>query len=213
MMSANSEADLPAAPLELQQRPPLKLPNGSVRAMLTLMIVALTVGQIIREQPLSLMLGETLMVALAHYFTSRRLLNIPARLREQLETQGILTQEHHPLYLPRNTVRILIVLAFVAVAGFMVWAGRIWAPAVLGTLGLVFSYFLGVVVSALIKWASTRSGSSGRAIIWWEDAKAVLVIATTGALAIVETLGYTQVFPQWLVNGSFSLILFYFGSR
>jgi hypothetical protein len=194
-------------------RPPLGLPNGSVRALLTLIIVGLVVLQTLRDEPMGVMLAETLMVALAHYFTSRRLLKVPPHLRSQLEAEGLLSQEQKPLYLPRHTVRVMIALSFLALVGYLVWAGRLWGSAALGTIGVVFAYFLGVAVSTLFTWWSRRYGSGSGAIIWWEDAKAALVILTTGVFAIAVILGHAESLPHWMRNGSFGLILFYFGSR
>lgn len=194
------------------KRPPLGLPEGSVRAVVTMIIVAIVIVQTLREQPMTVMLSETLMVALAHYFTSRRLLKIPASVRKQLEHEGVLTAEHQPLYLPRHTIRVLVVGTFLGLAGYMAWTGRLWRSAAAGTLGLVFAYFLGIAVSAVVGWQSRRS-SSGSTISWWEDAKAWLVIGTTSAFALAVLLGYADSLPVWMANGCFGLILFYFGSR
>src|SRR5262249_36360605 len=55
-----------------ERRPPLGLPNGSVRALLTLLIVAVVFVQVARGHQIEALWTETLMIALAHYFTSRR---------------------------------------------------------------------------------------------------------------------------------------------
>ena len=61
----------PTAPPDL--RPPLGLPRGSVRALLTLMIVGVVAAKLIRGLQVELLWTETLMIALAHYFTSRQI--------------------------------------------------------------------------------------------------------------------------------------------
>ena len=45
--------------------------------MLTLMIVAVVMAQLVRGQEVELLWTETLMIALAHYFTSRRFIKLP----------------------------------------------------------------------------------------------------------------------------------------
>ena len=67
-----------------QSRPPLGLPSGSVRALLTLLIVAVVLVQVARGRDVEPLWTETLMIALAHYFTSRRFLRLtPEVIRRQ----------------------------------------------------------------------------------------------------------------------------------
>lgn len=53
-------------------RPPLGLPTGSVRALLALLIVAVVIVETIRGHAIDELWSETLLIALAHCFTSRR---------------------------------------------------------------------------------------------------------------------------------------------
>src|SRR5258708_35293113 len=68
--------------------PPLGLPNGSVRALLTLLIVAVVIAQVARGEKVSTPWTETLMIALGHYFSTRRVLKLPPGLGHQLEADG-----------------------------------------------------------------------------------------------------------------------------
>jgi hypothetical protein len=56
-----------------RRRPPLGLPSGSVRALLTFLIVAVVLVQLARGRDVETLWTETMMIALAHYFTSRLL--------------------------------------------------------------------------------------------------------------------------------------------
>jgi hypothetical protein len=47
-----------------------------VRALLTLLIVAVVLVQVARGREVELLWTETLMIALAHYFTSRRFIRL-----------------------------------------------------------------------------------------------------------------------------------------
>jgi hypothetical protein len=62
--------------LQPTTRPPLGLPSGSVRALLTLLIVAVVMAQVVRGREVEPLWTETLMIALAHYLTSRRFLHL-----------------------------------------------------------------------------------------------------------------------------------------
>ncbi|MEX1096059.1 MAG: hypothetical protein WED34_08415 [Planctomycetales bacterium] len=200
-------------PRKSGRRPPLGLPAGSVRALLTLIIVGVVVVRTLREQPMGLLLAETLMVALAHYFTSRRLVKLPPGMKVQLEAEGHLDRDDRPLYLPRHSVRVLIVGAFIGAAGYMAWSERLMAPEALATLGIVFAYFLGLGITAIIEWWSRTHPARDETIVAWEDAKAAVVLLVTIAFAVASLAGVADDLPRWATNATFGLILFYFGSR
>ena len=105
-----------AKPLEV--RPPLALPSGSVRALLTLIVVAVVIVELARGHDLQLLWTETLMIVLAHYFTSRKFVQLPREVVKRLKDEGHLEEEAQPLFLPRHSIRVVIVLAFV---GLAVW--------------------------------------------------------------------------------------------
>src|SRR5262245_17810489 len=84
-------------------RPPLGLPTGSVRALLTLLIVAVVVCETVRGRPVTELWSETLLIALAHYFTSRRFVGLSPQVLGQLERAGHIPQESNPLFLPRHS--------------------------------------------------------------------------------------------------------------
>src|SRR5688572_26309267 len=96
-----------------EPRPPLGLPSGSVRAILTLLIVAVVVVQVIRGTEVERLWIETLMIALAHYFTSRRFISLPPDVIRRLETEGHVEHEAHPLCLPRHSIRAILALTFI----------------------------------------------------------------------------------------------------
>lgn len=181
--------------------------------MLTLIIVGVVVVRTIREQPMGLLLAETLMVALAHYFTSRRLVKLPADVKARLEAEGLLDREEHPLYLPRNSVRVLIVGAFAGTAGYMAWSERLMEREALATLGIVLAYFLGLGATAVMEWWAKKHPARDETVVLWEDAKAVVVLTVTVAFAVANLIGAADALPSWMTNTTFALMLFYFGSR
>ena len=92
--------------------PPLGLPTGSVRALLTLLIVAVVIVQTVRGQEIEILWAETLMIAMAHYFTTRRFLNLPPDVIRRLAKEGHVEPEANPLFLPRFSIRLILLAIF-----------------------------------------------------------------------------------------------------
>ena len=70
--------------------PPLGLPVGSVRAILTLFVVAIVTASVARGHDLDLIWTETLLIALAHYFTSRRFVSLPPEVLKRIQEEGLI---------------------------------------------------------------------------------------------------------------------------
>ncbi|MCY2991974.1 MAG: hypothetical protein NTY19_29460 [Planctomycetota bacterium] len=130
------------------RRAALGLPSGSIRALLTLLIVAVVVVQVVRGGEVELLWTETLMIALAHYFTSRRLVNLSPELIRRLTAEGQVEPESNPLYLPKHSIRTIIVLAFVGLTVYLFKEHRLVDSQALPLLGVVFAYMLGIVARA-----------------------------------------------------------------
>src|SRR5580704_15649632 len=101
------------------QRHPLGLPPGSVRALLCLVVVSFVVAQTARGIGVAVVWHESLMIMLAHYFTTRRMVPLTSDLRSRLEESGEIEREANPLYLPRHSVRILIIAAFASLGYYL----------------------------------------------------------------------------------------------
>jgi len=92
---------------------PLGLPSGSIRALLALTIVAIVNYQLLTGLKVSLLLSETLMIILAHYFAARRHpIKLPPELQQQLQNNAATQQQAQPLWLPSGSVRLLILMMF-----------------------------------------------------------------------------------------------------
>jgi hypothetical protein len=183
----------------------LGLPGGSVRALIALGMVGTVCGLIIKDpgQALPEPLENLLFVILGHYFAARG--QAPA------DPAG----GPPPLYLPRGTVRVLLVAGLVAAGVMVVRAGGAAAPRGLLTLVLVAAFLLGMVMTRLTAWI-------GRGRKPWrpfEDLRALVGIAAAGTLAAhaflgvlpgPETIGVGRV---GLEQGLAALVGFYFGSR
>ena len=189
---------------------PLGLPAGSIRAILALVIVAVVVSQTLRAQPVGELWMQALMIALAHYYTTRRFIELPTDVLRRLEADGVLEHEPSPLFLPKYSIRILMVLVFVGLAVLLYRQDRLWEPAAVGLLGNVFAYFLGIIWKILQGWFMR-----GRTSVWarWKDVKATLVILALAVAAGMHLLGFSESTPKFVDQTAVGLVLFYFGSR
>ncbi|MGA2068622.1 MAG: hypothetical protein ABSG86_26865 [Thermoguttaceae bacterium] len=181
-------------------RPPLGLPSGSIRAVLALLVVAVVVVEIARGQEVDLLWTETLMIVLAHYFTSRRFINLSPDLIRRLAAEGHIEAETRPLYLPRYSIRAILVLMFLGLGLYLQHEGRLLRPEAISVLGVVAAYFAGMVARF-------------RGLRGWEDVKAALVLLVLGFTALPYFAGCGASVPHWLRTVALVLVLFYFGSR
>ena len=194
-----------------RHRAPLGLPRGSVRALLTLLIVLVVCTELLRGRRPDPLWTETLLIALAHYFTSRRFVNLSPEVLRRLEQEGLLPHEPQPLFLPRMTIRLLIVAAFVMVAIVMFRSGRLLEDPVAGTLGLVGAYLLGVVGGGIARWWSRGKPTRlGRA---WSDLKATAALVAVPITALAYLFNRPGWLPASFHDFALGLALFYFGSR
>ncbi|RPI83286.1 MAG: hypothetical protein EHM42_08570 [Planctomycetaceae bacterium] len=206
MSDGNDQTENPVA------RPPLGLPIGSVRALITLLVIAVVVVETLRGNKLPELWSETLLIAAGYYFTSRRLLNVSGPELERLEREGAVALERNPLYLPRYTMRAVILAAFAGLAYHLYAVQNVRSfsdyPPILIAVG---SYLLGSMVRGLFSLGSrTRQPRRSRLL---DDLKAIAVIATVVAVALAYFLDRGELMPEPVKNGALAVVLFYFGSR
>jgi hypothetical protein len=192
-------------------RPPFGLPTGSVRAILTLLILAVVVHEVVLGRQVAVIWTETLVIALAYYFTYRRFASLPREVIIRLEREGALPRESNPLWLPRHTIRILIILTIGALGAYLYREKRLLEPQVITIFGTALCYLLGVFIGGVTSWWSKGHKSLGTH--FWEDIKAGVVLLTVGATASLHFLGRPDMVPHWLETTTVGLVLFYFGSR
>lgn len=202
----------PSPPSATQIRHPLGWPGGSVRALVTIIIVFFICYQTAVGAPVKLLWTETLMIVLAHYFASRRFVPISDELKHQLEARGVIESDENPLHLPRHSVRFLIVAAFVGLGVYLYRVNRLFEPQALEILGTVGAYFLGICFR--VAWGWIRGDAAPSPFI--QDAKALVTITVVLATVAIQLLhlGPQLPFPaDWIEDATLGLVLFYFGSR
>lgn len=192
--------------------PPLGLPVGSVRALLTLFIVAVVTTSVARGVNLELIWTETLLIAMAHYFTSRRFVSLPPEVLKRIQQEGILDQESHPLYLPRHSIRFLIIAAFVGLGVYLYQHQKLMNDSrAISILSIVFAYVCGAMLKGVTSWLGRRTGR--RPSSMWGDIKAIIVLLAVGIAGVPVLLSIPDFLPPEAHRIALSLMLFYFGSR
>ena len=195
--------------------PPLGMPTGSVRALLTLILVAVVVTRmaqgddIAKEQ--TLLWLETLLIALSHYFTTRRFVELPPDVLRQLEDDGVVERERHPLFLPRNSIRFIIVAAFGWLAYYLYSTGQLFQHHAATLMVLLASFLLGSIVRRISRW--WNHGRIHRTTGTMGDIKALVVLGAMLLVAIPELLGSPNLIDPTLQRIALGMMLFYFGSR
>ncbi|MBI3860734.1 MAG: hypothetical protein HY290_02440 [Planctomycetia bacterium] len=192
-------------------RPPLGLPTGSVRALLTLLILAVVVHEVVLGRQVAVIWTETLVIALAYYFTYRRFVSLPRDVIVRLEREGALPREPNPLFLPRHSIRFLVILTIAGLGTYLYREDRLLEPQVITIFGTALCYLLGVFISGFTAWWS--KGRKTLSTHLWEDIKAVAVLLTVAATATLYFLKSPDLVPSWLQTTTVGLVLFYFGSR
>ncbi len=191
--------------------PPLGLPTGSVRALLTLIVVAVVVARVALGQSLDPLWIETLLIALAHYFTSRRFVSLPPDVMLRLEQEGVIAKERHPLYLPKNSIRTIIVGAFVGLGIYLYREPQLVTPEAVALLSMVFAYLLGSIVRSISGWFAKRRSQPITGV--WGDIKALIVLGAIVVAAVPALFDLGVQLPPLVDRIALGLTLFYFGSR
>lgn len=191
--------------------PPLGLPVGSIRAILTLFVVAIVCLSVARKTDLDIIWTETLLIALAHYFTSRRFVSLPPDVLKRLQQEGVIEQDRHPLFLPRRSIRLLILAAFVGLGVFLYRENRLWETRSVSLLGIVAAYVLGTIVKGISSWFGHKRGRHPSSA--WGDIKAIIVLVAMAIVGVPELLSMPDLLPVMAHKIALVMMLFYFGSR
>lgn len=205
----------PAVP----NRHPLGLPAGSVRALLAFLVLALiwTLMLLPRDPfvPIPLYLYYLMFLILGHFYAAHG-----------HSIAGPQTGTRSPLYLPRGTLRLLIILGFAAVLGWRQYTQRDWKEIVPALpeqpwlpLVLLVAFFLGILVSRLIGAMFSRTGGTP---YWYQDIQAwlalVAMLLLSAEVLIQAVINPTLAPERQLQLPQMQAVLtaivgFYFGAR
>jgi hypothetical protein len=209
----------PQAHVDWRRLHALGLPSGSIRALLALLIFATTWSLLVlrpsREVPDYL--RDLLFIIMGHYFAARR-------RSDQGDEPG-----PPPLYLPRGSVRLILIAGSAAVALVLFQRGQLTTPRSnpgVVTLLLVGGFLLGVVLNAVSDALSERGYRPPRLA---EDLRALVSLAAALILVVLVLNRLLLFFPQERIDAILSpwvlidrygpehvlaaVVGFYFGSR
>jgi hypothetical protein len=211
----------PAVVIRPAVRPPrhaLGLPAGSIRALLTLVILVLIWGLMLipddTDIHIPLYLYYLMFLILGHFFAAHG-----------HSIAGPNTGATSPLYLPRGTLRALIILGFLGVFGYRYYTHPDWndflkirepdlqQPYL--PLVILGGFFLGIFVNRVV-------GGTVRLANWFQDILAWLALLATMFLCaevLIQLVINPSVTPEnRIYPGPWHLVLsaiisFYFGAR
>jgi len=209
----------PMAPVDWRTVHALGLPAGSIRAVLAILVFG-TVWALLLVRPTAEIpdhLRDLLFIIMGHYFATRH------RAAEDPEPGP------PPLFLPRGSVRLILIAGSIAVAVLLFRHGQLTAldrnPAVV-TLLLVGGFLLGVAMNAAMSWWRNRGHRTPRIV---EDVRAIVSLAAAGLLIflvwnrlqpLVPPGEIDQLIPPGIHLGHLgpeqilaAVVGFYFGSR
>ena len=93
---------------------PLGMPRGTVRALITLLIVSFPFTYILTGQEIPGLIVNAIFIVVAFYFETRRgskqKLDIIEEIKYPEDTQSKYEINKHPLYLPKFSVRIMLII-------------------------------------------------------------------------------------------------------
>lgn len=188
---------------------PLCLPTGSVRAIVTLSILATVWAQLLRGLATSEVLHDTTLLVFGYYFGTRGA-SKPRGSAAETPQQGRGSSE--PLWLPRGSIRLAIVLGF----GLVIWKlSR--DGALLGERGpppilvLIATFFLGHATKTVI---AISGRVLGNAILnAFGHALAVTTVSVVAGYCIAVLAGAERAMPIGFEAFFLGIVGFYLGKR
>ena len=200
----------------IAMKEPLWLPRGSVRALLALAVIFVSGwlmihGKEIEETEL-LPLNEALFTVLAYYFAARAGAKLSQEELDRLKAERRAKGGFSPLFLPRGTIRLLMVLAFVGIAVYLVREGGWEKLTSATTLLLVFAFLLGQVVKQIVRLLRPKKDAKQGAGAF-DHLKAALGLLVGAAFVGLYVSGQHATAPSAMHKAFLAFIIFYFGSR
>jgi len=131
------------------------MPRGTVRAFITIILVAFPIGYLIAAQTPPSLVISSLFLLVAFYFEARkgghdRINKMLKDLRKPEKTDE--TDQKKPLYLPKYTVRLILILLLIVVLLINMFGPQITIEAtssLIELLLIIFLFILGTFVRAI----------------------------------------------------------------
>ena len=93
---------------------PFGMPRGTVRALITILIVSFPLGYLLFDQIIPGLIISAIFIVVAFYFETRKseteqLKEIVNEIKNPEDVEEVLIKEKKPLYLPKYSVRFIII--------------------------------------------------------------------------------------------------------
>ena len=192
---------------------PLGLPRHSVRAILALLLCGSLWYLAIKEQPAPDILWESVLLVVAFYFGVRStapIATIP------LATAGGAVDHARapqPLFLPRGSVRTVLLLGFFGIVAFDWFKGRALPETMVLVLQVLTSYITGYVLSSFLIRRAQRGAKPIRGLTIFRHLLAVASLGVVGAVCGSILFGAPSWMPAIPDQVLAWTVAFYFGSR
>jgi hypothetical protein len=187
--------------------PPLGLPQGSVRAILALVLCGSLWYEVVKDLALSPILLESSLLVVAFYFGVR---STAPPSQPVIPTAVPVT---HPLHLPRGAVRGFLLFGFFAVIAYLWLKGRPLTQEFVLILQVLASYLIGFGIAYAVERRRRLGRKPNLVVAVFRNLNAVWVIGLTVYMCGVLVVGWTQFYPQLTGNSLAWIVAYYFGSR
>jgi len=192
--------------------PPLRLPTGTVRAIIALILCGTLWYWTLRRtvDPPPVLVNSALLVV-AFYFGVRS--TPPATPGPSGGSLEAPAKTRHPLFLPRGSIRTVLALGFLGVMAYVAYRDGTIPQTLLLVFEIIASYVIGYVFSViLLRRARAGKGLSRRASAVRNVISLVAIGITAGVCWAIVAERFDLV-PDVLENGLAWTVAFYFGSR
>jgi len=198
-------------------RPPLGLPKGSVRAILTLSVGFTTIFMILFAPEIPTSLGNVFIVSITFYFSTRASVYlISDELKEQLKETD---KGPPPLYLPPFSVRIILSMIVLTAIGLIILNNQEIPIFMITVFVTIIGYVLGILAkNIIIKIFPPKPGENRikEFITHLQAGVVVLIVVGICILNIISTIDFLPLgeAPLKYTNQILELTIgYYFGSR
>jgi hypothetical protein len=178
---------------------------------MTLAVLGTVWVQLLRAAPMGEVLKHTLLLVLGYYFGARGA-KVPPPADALATPADRETNPRDPLYLPRGSIRLLIVIGFAAVAWKLHSESKLLGPA--GPppiLVLVGTFIAGGITKALIGFSATLLGARVLTMIGHTLAAVTLAVVFSYCGAIVTR--NEALLPEFAEALFLGVVGFYLGKR
>ena len=200
-----------AEDLAARIREPLRLPHGSVRGTIGLIVTGTYAYLLLRGTAVPSVLINSVVVVIAFYFGTRAATTPPT-----VATPGRPLVPATPTTRHTKFVRGILLLAFGGLAAWFLRANPTVQgipPALLAVLEVLGGYASGLVVSWLVHRRAHENIVRKRFATLARDLIAIGALALTGYTCFALATGETTIFADRVVDALSLVVTFYFGSR